>query len=96
MFKRLPIKYKLIFLGVFTSFIALFLGLSGFIFYNWLDFKKGMIRELKTLAQIMAYNSAAPLIFNDKESAEEVLSALKVKKHILTAAIYTPQGEIFA
>ncbi|NPA39993.1 MAG: HAMP domain-containing protein [Thermodesulfobacteria bacterium] len=95
-FKRLPIKYKLVFFGVFTSSIALILGLSGFIFYNWLDFKKSMIREVRTLAQIMAYNSAAPLMFNDKEAAKEILSALKVKKHIVTAIIYTPKGTIFA
>jgi len=95
-FKDLSLKHKLIFLGVFVSVIALFLAISGFIFYNWLDFKKGMVRELKTLAQIMAYNSAAPLMFNDKESAQEILSALKIKKHIVAAMIYTPKGEIFA
>ena len=95
-FRNISLKYKLVLLGVITSAVALFLALSLFIFYNWFDFKKSMVRELKTLAQIMAYNSAAPLMFNDKESAQEVLSALKVKKHIVAAIIYTPKGEVFA
>ena len=95
-FKNLPLKYKLVVFGVFTSFIALFLALSSFIFYNWIDFRRGMVRELKTLAQLVGYNSAAPLMFNDQESAKEALEALKVKKHILSAIIYTPKGKVFA
>ncbi len=94
--KDFSIKYKLIFLSLSTSFLALFLGISALIIYNWQEFKQDIIEELRTVSLIIGNNSVAPLLFNDQEAAEEVLSALQVKTHIVSAVLYDNQGKLFA
>jgi len=52
--------------------------------------------DLKAQAQIISENSNAALSFEDTKDAEEVLSALKQLKSIISAVIVDKSGEIFA
>jgi Periplasmic sensor domain len=44
--------------------------------------------DLDVLAEIVGSNSTAAIGFADRRAAEELLSALKGKKHIVAAVIY--------
>ncbi len=81
------IKQKLTLIIMSLSTLALLLTSAAFIVYDIRTFKSGMVAELNTLAEIIGNNSTAAITFNDKETANEILSALKAKTHITTASI---------
>jgi signal transduction histidine kinase len=95
-FRDLPIKRKLILMNTLTSIIVLLLASAAFTAYEVITFRQKMTRDLEILAKIIATNSTAALVFNDKNSAEETLSALSAQRHILIACIYSSDGKEFA
>ncbi len=96
MFKNLPIKSKLIFLQLFVVFIVLLSCSVFFIIYQSNFLRNNISTKLKTMAEIIGYNSAPALNFFDKSSAEETLKSLKVEPYIISAWILTPKQKIFA
>ena len=79
-----------------VSGAALLLACSAFIGYDMVTFRIAMFRNLSTQAQIIGSNTASALLFNDPQSAENTLSALKASPEILSASIYTPDGRLFS
>ena len=49
-----------------------------------------------TQAEIISANSMAALAFRDERTVSEILGALRAKEEIEAAAIYTPDGRVFA
>src|SRR5260370_13530358 len=45
---------------------------------------------------MLGSNTAASLAFNDRKSAQDLMSALRLERHILAACIYDIHGNIFA
>jgi two-component sensor histidine kinase/uncharacterized membrane protein affecting hemolysin expression len=95
-FKNLSIKRKLTYINLLTITIALIVACLAFIVYESVSFRNIMLRELSINAKIIGSNSTAALAFDDSQAAEEILSALRAEKHIVSAAIYTTAGRIFA
>ena len=79
-----------------VSGAALLLACTAFIAYDMVTFRANMFRNLSTQAQIIGANTASALLFNDPQSAENTLSALKASPEIVSASIYTPDGKLFA
>src|SRR5437764_15486924 len=79
-----------------TSAAAVLLACLGFTVTGLLNFRKGLIADISTIARVVASNSTAALAFNDHQSAHEVLSALQAKPSVIAAAIYDYRGEPFA
>ena len=50
----------------------------------------------QTSAQIVAANCAAPLAFEDQESAEEALQTLSVESRVVFACVFDKEGKQFA
>src|SRR6267378_886842 len=90
------ISRKLTWMNMLVSGAALLLACAAFIGYDTVTFRETIVRNLSTQAQIIGSNSASALLFNDPQSAENTLSALKAAPHILSAGIYTPDGRLFA
>jgi len=44
----------------------------------------------------LTLNSTAALSFNDRQAAGELLSGFRVKRHIVTAILYSADGTVFA
>jgi two-component sensor histidine kinase/uncharacterized membrane protein affecting hemolysin expression len=95
-FKNLSIKRKLTFINQLTTAIALMVAVTAFIIYDTVSFKKTMLKELVINAEIIGNNSTAAIIFDEQKSAEEILSALRAEKHVVSACIYTKDDQIFA
>ena len=87
-------KQTLIIMG--TSSVVLLLACAAFSIYEVITFRKAMVQDLSTLAEMMGYNTAAALDFNDAKSAGETLSALHAEPGIIGACIYTKDGKVFA
>ena len=92
----MSIRGKQTLIMMLTSSIVLLLACTTFSIYEVITFRKAMVRNLATLAEIVGDNTAAALDFNDAASAKETLSALKAEPDIVGACVYIKNGGIFA
>ena len=90
------ISRKLTWMNMLVSGAALLLACTAFIGYDMLTFRATMVRNLSTQTQIIGSNSVSALLFNDPQSAENTLSALKAAHNILSADISSTDGKLFA
>jgi|HubBroStandDraft_1064217.scaffolds.fasta_scaffold01879_4 signal transduction histidine kinase/DNA-binding response OmpR family regulator len=94
--KDRTISRRLTLMNMLTSGAALILACVAFIAYDMVTFRDATVRNLSTQAQIIGANTASALLFNDPQSAENTLSALKASPNIVSAAIYSADGRLFA
>jgi len=90
------ISRKLTWMNMLVSGAALLLACAAFIAFDMITFRQTMLRNLSTQAQIIGSNSVSALLFNDPQSAENTLLALKAAPNILSAQVYVPDGRPFA
>jgi signal transduction histidine kinase len=65
-------------------------------YYNERAYREQKIKETVVQAEILASSVVAALAFNDRAAAREYLSALAADPELLMAAVYAPDGSIFA
>ena len=90
------ISRKLTWMNMLVSGAALLLACAAFIAFDMITFRQSMLRNLSTQAQIIGSNSVSALLFNDPQSAENTLLALRAAPNILSAQVYLPDGRPFA
>ncbi|HEY7544551.1 MAG TPA: histidine kinase dimerization/phospho-acceptor domain-containing protein, partial [Blastocatellia bacterium] len=95
-FRDISIKRKLTLIIMATSSIALLVASAAFIIYDRISFRQAMVEDLSTTAEIIGSNSTAALMFEDQDSAREILSALSARPRITRACIYSRDGKPFA
>lgn len=95
-FRQTTIKRKLIALIMLTSSVALLVAFALMIGSDYLTFRSGMVRDLRTLAAVVGTNGSSALDFDDEEFAAKTLAALAATPNITTAAIYTKDGRVLA
>ena len=94
-FADLPIKRKLTLAIMLTSLTALGLASAGFVIYEQVTYRRTMVNDLTTLANVIGATSTAALTFEDTQAAREFLAALKTKPRIVAACFYTKDGRFF-
>src|SRR5262245_23032794 len=94
--RHVSLKQKLTVTTMLTTSVALLLAGVAFVVYDVLTFRLAMRHDLVTLAQIIGANSTAALVFEDSQAVVETLAGLPAKEHIVSAVLYTSQGEVFA
>jgi signal transduction histidine kinase/DNA-binding response OmpR family regulator len=88
MFSDRSIKFKLMFISVLSSGIAL-LAFGGILFFYEITFvKKSMVNNLQVQVDIISENSLASLAFRDESTTKKNLGALRHNSDILYAGIY--------
>ncbi len=95
-FRQTTIKRKLIALIMLISSIALLVAFASMIVSDYVLFRAGLVRDLRTLADVMGTSASSALDFDDEESATTTLAALAAAPNITTAAIYKKDGTILA
>ncbi len=95
-FQDIPIRQKLMVIIMVASTVALLLVAAGFVAYDLDTFRKKMVNDLSTLAEIIGDRSEAALSFKDQAVAQDMLHALVYQKHIVAAALYDAGGKLFA
>jgi hypothetical protein len=95
-FRQTTIKRKLIALIMLISSIALLVAFASMIASDYVSFRSGMVRDLRTLANVVGTNASSALDFDDEEFATKTLAALAATPNITTASIYTKEGKILA
>ena len=95
-FQDIPIQRKLMAIILGTSGVVLLLTCATFLTYEFATFKQTSLRQLSTLGEVIATNSTAALAFDNQTDATEILGALKAEHHVVAAALYDRQGNLFA
>ena len=94
--KDTPIQRKLMRVILVTSGTVLLLTCTAYFAYEFFTFRQTTVRQLSTLAKIIAANSTAALAFDSREDANEILTALKAEPHIVAACLYDKEGKLFS
>jgi diguanylate cyclase len=95
-FRDTPIKRKLIAISLLSSGAALLLACGGFVAYELRAYREATLNQLTSVAGVIAANSASALSFEDPESAEHTLSALRSERMVVAACIYRADERLFA
>jgi two-component system, sensor histidine kinase and response regulator len=95
-YRNLAVKHKLRLIILFAVVAALIPASLAVLTYDQIAARADMRSDLEVLAEIVGSNSTAAVTFGDRRAAEELLSGLKAKKHIVTAVIYAEGGKPFA
>ncbi len=95
-FKDRSIKYKLVLINFLTTTIVLLLSSIVLIVNEYLTLRRSLINDLTVQSRIIANNCTAAILFDDHDSAKEILKALKAASNITHAIIYTQNDTVFA
>jgi signal transduction histidine kinase/CheY-like chemotaxis protein len=90
------IRTKLILTLGATAFFAITMMAGAMVAYETHTARKNLEDELVSIADLIALNSAVAMMFNDRNSAVEDLSALSAKQGIVGAILYDTNGAIYA
>ena len=90
------ISTSLTMMNMLVSGVALLLACAGFLAYDQITFRQGLIRTLSAQAQIIGSNSVSAILFNDPQAASQTLSALKSSTNVDSAGILTLDRRPFA
>jgi len=94
--RNLSVKHKITAITLFTILVVSLLSSIVYVIIEGERARDAVVKEMKTIAGIVADNSTAALVFNDPASADETLSALKAEPDIIGAAIFRSDGSLFA
>lgn len=83
-------------MNLLVSGSVLLLAVLAFFSYDMLSFRQSLINNLRAEAQIIGANSVSALTFDDPASAAATLQGLNRSPDVVSAAIATDDGKIFA
>ncbi len=95
-FRDTPIKQKMIAISLLSSGAALLLACGGFVAYELRAYREATLNQLTSVAGVIAANSSSALSFDDPESAQHTLSALRSERMVVAACIYGADERLFA
>ena len=90
------ISAKLMWMNVVVSATVLVLAAVAFFSYDLISFRRNLILNLQTSAQIVGTNSVSALTFDDPQSAATTLEALGDSPDVMSAILVTNDGTTFA
>src|SRR5882724_9462158 len=96
LFRPLSIRHKLTAVILLTSVAVLGLTCIVLFAYEIRSYRQTLARNVSTVAEIIATNSPAALIFDDHTLAQEILSGLRAEKNVTVAALFEAHGKLYA
>ena len=94
--RNISIKNKIIGLILFTSAISMGIGMSFLLINDIRGLKKDMQNNVQLNTRLIGDYCIAPLTFDDKEGAENILSRLQNIPYIDSGILYDRNGVLFA
>lgn len=90
------ISAKLTWMNLVVSATVLVLAAVAFFSWDVISFRRNLVHNLETSAQIVGTNSVSALLFDDQLSAATTLQALRSSPDVVSAALVTGDGTTFA
>ena len=94
--RQISFKGKLLLFAGATTAAALTVCCAAVLSAEWINARRELPRDLAIVADVIANNVVAALMFEDKDAAEETLGGLKADTNIVYARITKPDGIVFA
>ncbi|MBK5964313.1 hybrid sensor histidine kinase/response regulator [Thiocystis minor] len=94
--RELSIRYKLMLMILMVATIVLGLSSLIHVLTERQNLERTALSELQALADMLAYNVASALAFNDADSARQTLAALADRPDLVGAYVHDTQGRLFA
>jgi len=95
-YRDLSIRKKLTAIVLVTCGVSILLACSALALYDLSALRKGIATDLASTARITALNTTAALSFGDARSAREALNSLAGQTHVISAGVYSGDGNLFA
>jgi len=89
-------RTKLLAFGLTVSSIPLLVIVTISVIYDSVSSRRMLTAEIETRAAILGINCASALAFDDAAYAKAILSGLKAADDVVAAAVYDPDGALFA
>ncbi len=93
---QLKIRHKLVAIIMLTCAVTLAMAGAAFMSFQVMETRRKMVKDLKTTANIVAWNSSMAISFDDPQDAEDVLNALQAEPSVVYACIRKLDGSLFA
>ena len=90
------IAYKLRKSMLQISTIALVIATVGFVSLEYFSYRDALLQRIKVLADFIAINSTATLVFDDTITANKLLSSLQAEQSINTAILMRQDYSVLA
>lgn len=90
------LRRKLIVLITTVASLSVLTGCMGLCTYQWLRARATLRSDSNMLAQMIADNSAAALLFNDARAATETLAGLREDTRVQQACLFNKEGQAIA
>jgi signal transduction histidine kinase/DNA-binding response OmpR family regulator len=94
--RDLSIRRKLMLITIIISSVALVVACAAFAADDYISFRRLMVGELITSADVIGVNSTAAISFGDRDAAREALSSLHADPTVMVAVIDKADNEDFA
>ena len=95
-FRDLSIRRKLTVIIMVTCGVVVVLASAAFLASDFYTFRERLVNHGSGLAQMIEVNASTALLFNDRETGDKLLGALRAQPHAVSAAIYDADGKVFA
>jgi two-component system sensor histidine kinase/response regulator len=94
--RGISFQTKLSLLIVLATSLTVCLTAAGFTAYQFRVSRAALVSEISSVAQVVAANNTAALIFGDERTAVELLDAFREDSRISQAVLYGADGSVFA
>jgi len=81
--------------SILASGTALLAASLALLFFQLHEVRSSLVRRLESVADLIAFNAAAAVDFNDVDAAKLTLSAMKTRPHVISVGIVV-RGQLFA
>lgn len=95
-FCRASIVWKIVLVGTTSTTLALLVASTIVGLYDLGRYRRDAHQQALSVAKIAASNVSAAVAFGDKKACVEILSSLRTNEDVAAAAVYTPDGKLFA
>ena len=94
--KNTPIRRKIISIVMIICTVVLLVAYSIIAYTQWQSRHHLLRDSLSTLTRVVGINSSASLAFHDPETGREILASLVSEEQVISAELFSPNGEPFA
>ena len=94
-FRRLPVRHKLVVMIMLTSATVLVLASIGYLVNDYLRTREEVRGQLETQANLVLENSVASIDFADRQGALETIRTLSENRYLQIACLYDTRGRLF-
>jgi signal transduction histidine kinase/DNA-binding response OmpR family regulator/HPt (histidine-containing phosphotransfer) domain-containing protein len=95
-FANWSLRRKLVSIIMFSCAVCLFVSLSVMVVSSVVSRYRGVLHELSSLADVLAENGQAALVFADKSEASRLLESLKDRPELYAAWMVSADGGVLA